>query len=324
MFYSQQRLPISWTSTCIAALGAAFCAVQTVPLPVSIPCPGTGCHLFQDFTVHGISLWWFGFAYFLLMALICLRRIRTFALLATGAALLGDAVLLAVMLVTATCITCLGAGLLIALLFCSVRSHFCGKFRSDALSGALLIAWSGLFIAALAFAGTEQLGSWQIYGPENAERRVYFAPSCPACRDAVAAFASTAAFYPVAEKDSDIAVIHAMNIILSQGGSIDQALDTAMRAADQGTLAEPSFAENPLFRLNLLRNKAEIMRMGFNQLPLIMINGMPQTLRPTSTKRPETPHQDAYNQPPLALPPELLDRIDSCGDQSPVPCDPPL
>lgn len=330
MFFSQQRLPVSWTSVCIAVIGAAYCAVHVVPLPVSVPCPGTGCQLFQDFTINGVSLWWAGVAYFLVMTLLVLRRTRSLALLAAGTALLADAALLGVMLVTAACISCLGAGLLIALLFLSVRSHHYGKTKPDALSTMLLVGWSGLFIAALAFAGTEHLGSWRIAGPENAERRVYFAPSCPACRDAVAAFAANASFYPVAEKDSDIAVIQAMNTALAQGEPVDRALETAMRAAAKDGLPEPSFLDNPLFRLNLLRNKADVMRMGFNQLPLIMINGMPQSLRPVGAGQisaPSTPPTGAteyeYSRQPSGLPPELMAPIDSCGDQSPVPCDPP-
>ncbi len=328
MFYSRQRLPISWTSVCIATVGAAFCAVQAVPQPDSILCPGTGCQLFKDFTVFGVSLWWLGVAYFLLMALLCLRRAHSLLFPVAAAALLADAALLAIMLVTAACIACLGAGLLIALLFGSLRGHYSVKNRPAALSAALLIGWSGLFIAALTFAGTEQLGSWRIAGPENAERRVYFAPSCPACRDAVAAFASNAAFYPVAEKDNDIAVIQAMSTALARGASIDRALETAIRATDQGTLTKPSFVEHPLFRLNLLRNKAEVMRLGFTQLPLIMINGMPQSLRPAAADSPDPAPvrpagRDIYNQPPSALPPELLGNVDSCGDQSQVPCDPP-
>lgn len=331
MFFSPQRLPVSWTSVCIALIGTGYCALQVAPLPVSLPCPGNGCVLFQDFTVYGVSLWWVGAAYFAVMAFLCLRRFYDLASLAAGAALVADAFLLAVMLVTASCVSCLGAGVLIALLFLVLRRHGQPKTYNQKPS-CLLFAWSGLFFAALIFAGTETLGPWQLDGPRNAERRVYFAPSCPACRDAVTVFAGSAAFIPSAENSDDHAAIYGMQKALAEGKTMVQALDSVMAALRNGTLAKPSFPESFILRIKLARNKAEIMRMGFTQLPLIIINGMPQSLRPGNPGSP-APQRPASTGSSSAsttssgygsgLPPELTAPVDSCGNGSPVPCDPP-
>ena len=320
MFFPPQRLPISWSSICIALVGAIYCAIQVVPVATPVPCPGTGCRLFQDFALFGVSLWWVGVAYFSLMALICLRRANVLALFIAVAALITDALLLVIMLMTAACVTCLGAGLLIALLYFSLRRHF-HKSTSPAegLPIALLI-WSGLFIATVASATVESLEPWQIAGTENAERRIYFAPSCPACRDAVAVFSGNAVFIPVAEKDSDNAAVYAMHQGILNGLSPAEALEAVMRAERNGALAEPPFPEALILRLQLLRNKADVLRLGFGQLPLIMINGMPQSPRldsaPPREARPSAPSVSD-------LPTELLAPLNSCGDASPEPCDPP-
>ncbi len=327
MFFSTQRLPVSWTSVCLALIGVAYCAVQVVPLPVSVPCPGTGCRLIQEFTIQGVSLWWAGVAYFGIMALVCLRRLRAFAYALAAVALCVDAVLLCIMLMTVTCIPCLGAGLLMALLYFSLRRHTANKMQPSPGPSVILMAWCGLFVAALASAGTEHMEPWQLAGPENAERRVYFSPSCPACRDAVTVFAGNAAFIPVAENEGDYAAIHAMANALAEGKTLVEALDAA---TGQNNLSLPSFPGDIVFRLNLMRNKAQLLRLGFDQIPLIMINGMPQAMRPnTAAPATEAHGAAAYggagngSSSPAALPPELAAPVASCGDQNAEPCDPP-
>lgn len=304
MFFTPHRLPVSWLSVCIALAGAVYCGLQVAPLPFEVPCPGTGCRLFRNFSFYGISLWWAGVAYFAFMALVCVRRAQTLALTVAGLALCADAVLLLIMLFTVACITCLGAAALMGLLFFTLRRHVYGKTSSSPGPPRVLLAWGGLFIAALAFAGTEQIRPWHIVGTEQMERRVYFSPSCPACRDAITVFAGQAAFIPVAERESDYPAIMAMHRALENGKTMAEALAAAQDP--------PAFAvlslENAIFRFRLLRNKAEVLRLGFGQLPLIMINGMPQGLRPVS-------------QPSSALPPELT-TVDSCDGKNPEPCDP--
>lgn len=327
MFFSPQRLPVSWTSVCIAIVGAVYCALQVAPVPVSVPCPGTGCRLFQGFSIHGVSLWWIGVGYFAVMVLVCLRRAHFAALGIAVAALAVDAALLVVMLVTAPCVACLGAGLLIALLYFSLRRHAYSKTPVEPKPSFALIGWVGLFIAAVAFAATEDVQSWRISGPENAERRVYFAPSCPACRDAIMVFADSAAFIPVAEKDSDNAAVYAMHKAILGGKTLVEALDAVMQAKMNDTLAEPPFPDSLIIRLKLVRNKAEVLRLGFNRLPLIMIDGMPQSLRPANANGNRTTGTAAGNgTSPYAgspaLPPELIAPVDSCGEGSAEPCDP--
>lgn len=294
-------------------LGAVFCVLQAAPLPVSLPCPGSGCRLFQDFTVMGISLWWAGAAYFALVLLLCLRKATAACLFLATTALLLDAVLLVIMLLSASCIACLGAALLMGLLFLVIRAHAFSKTPQGPGISLVFTVWAGLFLAAGAMAGTELMGPWQLYGPENAERRVYFSPSCPACRDAVAVFASGTAFIPVAERDSDYAAIHHMQNAVKAGKNINEAL-----AGANGKIEDAPWSLQALaMRFNLLRNKAEVLRLGFDTLPVIMVSGMPRALRPGYAAGLPGPARPGASD----LPPELSP-VDSCGNEV-TPCDPP-
>ncbi len=194
------------------------------------------------------------------------------------------------------------------------------------LNICLMIIWSGFCLAALALAATESMGSWQLAGPQNADRRIYFSPSCPACRDAVTAFANSAAFIPVAEKDSDNAVVYAMHQAIEKGSTLVEALEAVMRATENGTLPEPPFPDAVTIRLKLLRNKVEVLRLGVDTLPLILIKGMPRTPPPDNgagTGRTASPYGGGVSRNPASLPPELTAPVDSCGDSNREPCDPP-
>lgn len=318
MFSSSQRLPVSWFCVCMAFIGAAYCVIQVLPTLASltgaaspameIPCPGSGCNLFQDFTVYGISLWWAGVAYFALMVLLCLKRVHGFAMFTATTALIADAFLIIIMLFTASCVACLGAAVIMGILFLALRRHVTARMMIAPGPSFIFLAWAGLFLAAAASAATELAEPWDIAGSGNQERRIYFSPSCPACRDAITVFAGNAAFIPVAEKDGDYAAIRVMHEEIAKGKTMVEALH-----ASDSAKGEPFSFATVVFRLKLLRNKAEVLKLGFDKLPLIMINGMPQDLRPQPARR---------NAPSAALPPELS-AIDSCGGNTPEPCDPP-
>lgn len=316
MFFSQQRLPVSWLGVCTALIGAAYCGIQAVPTPVEVPCPGTGCLLFQDFAVYGVSLWWAGVVYFAFMTIICLRRAHGASLFLAGLALVADAALLVVMLFTAPCIACLGAAFFMGVLFFVLRRHIHSNAMPAPRPSILFLAWSGLFIGVFVSAGSEQMDPWYMVGSPNMERRIYFSPSCPACRDAASVFADNAAFVPVAERDSDYAAIRHMRDAIANGKSFVEALRETENIAESSVFS----LDEALLHLRLLRNKAEVLHLGFDKLPLIMINGMPQSLRPTPAPTPSAPYQRRND---TGLPPEL-DDINSCGGSNPEPCDDPI
>jgi hypothetical protein len=179
----------------------------------------------------------------------------------------------------------------------------------------LFFLWMLLFIANGASAFTESIQPWVIHGQEHRERRVYFSPSCPACREAVTFFADKAAFVPVMKDENDFQAIVRMEEGLKQGLTLREAFD----AAQEKRLASPISLFRKIFlHILLMRNKVDALRLGFDKLPLLLVEGMPrspQTDAPISSIpgiRP--PHDLSY------LPPELnLEPLDQCAGNAPCP-----
>lgn len=323
MAISQQHSSPSWGSFILALLGVAYCAVLASPLQESLPCPSSGCHLFRDVAVAGISFWWIGTAAFAALALLCLSRFHALALLAAGLCLAADCVLLVVMFFTAPCLTCLGAALLFAIIYFCLRRPASARYQTATPTrpSLLLLLWGALFIANLGAAAAEQAGDWILTGPAESDRRVYFSPSCPACREAISVFAGQAAFIPVAENDEDYQAIINMHAAVQDGKSITEALAAAY--AEPVSLSPDAYV---LLRLRLLRNKGTVLGLGFTKLPLLMINGMPQGdgHGVSGAAASPLPAESAPGSGDAShtLPPELnLFNLGQCGDDI-APCDP--
>ncbi len=308
--------PLPWGAALLALLGAGYCALQSGYFGESF-CPSSGCRLFRDVSVAGVSLWWVGVAAFALISLCCLWRRPGLAFFLVSAGLVADSLLLAVMLGIAPCLSCLGAALFLGLLFLLLRRAPQGWFKGQARPSILFMVWLVLFLANGAAAVNERVSIWVISGAEHGERRVYFSPSCPACKDAVAAFAGSAAFVPVMKDESDFAAILRLERGLRNGRSLREAFTASL----SGPEPDISFARGLILRLRLLRNKADVLRLGFDTLPLIMVNGLPQSLR----SEVQAPPRSASRPSPAAsvsdLPPEL-ESLDQCK-QDATPCDPP-
>jgi hypothetical protein len=77
----------------------------------------------------------------------------------------------------------------------------------------------------------------------------------------------------VAESAADVESIIKLDLFLSQGMPMREAVEHSIDAS----VAAPaqSFFHSALLTVQLLRNKAVVLRQGFRALPLIQINGMP-------------------------------------------------
>ena len=317
-----QTTRIPWGAFFLALLGGIFCGLEAGPWQELLPCPGSGCRLFRDVAIQGISLWWFGLAGFAAIALLCLWRLRPQAYFAAAVGLFRDILLLVLMFFTAPCISCLGAALLFALVFLCLRrpdtgsAARYGQERQRLNPSILFFVWLVLFLANIGAAANEKLGAWAIAGNEDSPRRVYFSPSCPACREAVRHLDGQAAFIPLLEQEGDFDAIARMQVGLKAGGSVFEALEQANTGSGKADL---SLIEATLLRIRLLRNKGIVMGLGFEQIPLIMINGMPRLESPSSSQTPPAASLPAAL-PPAALPPELNLPLGQCGNAI-APCD---
>lgn len=274
MFSRSRAIPC--TALFFTLSGLVWCGYVAFPTTSSAPCVTSGCALLQDVRFFGLSLWWVGGAYFFLLALICLRGNRRLARSLAAAALLADSFLLLLMFLTGPCFDCLVVAFFFGMVYWTLRDEgntgmFTGARRRSSL---LLPLWLGLFLGNVVLAAEERLPR-QVLGNAGAADtiRVYFSPSCKACREALLLLGDSAALYPVEEKQGDMDAIIRLARLLEDQVPMEKAL--AESIDPDRPVPSLSFYERTLLRVQLLRNKTMVLRQGFRALPLIQINGMP-------------------------------------------------
>ena len=261
----------------LALLGGAFCVWSASGNALNL-CVTTGCSLFQDFTVGGVSMWWFGAVAFGVLALLSISGRPLLGVLVAGLCLLIDVVLLSLMLTTAPCVGCLFSALLFALTYAAFR--YSNHRREDNVPRSwLIMVWSVLFIANVGSVVKAETDTWAMLGPEDASVRLYFSPSCSACREAITTLSGrvNVAYYPVAENDQDVHSIAAMLTAVQRGDSMAQALNT-LKGQEENAKKMSFSLDNLLLRYRLLRNKAHVLASGCEAVPYMEFHGLPSFL----------------------------------------------
>lgn len=340
-----------WSTLFFALLGLMWCGYVAFPTANPAPCATSGCALFRDTKVAGLSLWWVGGAYFFTLAVTCLRGNRALARFLASLALCLDTALLIIMFLTAPCFDCLVVAVLMACCYSTARKPGDGWFNTgDTRPSFLLPVWFGLFLGNAVLATNEQMPLYAMGNTRTSEVSLYFSPSCPACREAMLSLGNSAALYPVEEREGDMEAIIRLGNLLKNNVRVEEAL---RRSRDPN---EPTpylaFYERWALEMKLMRNKASLLRQGFRALPLIQVNGMPGH-KPTPIDRAPVPpaHSGAAGEgpvydisPPAAAPSPSLDQqswgngsldannglpdflnepggLNQCGGESAVPCD---
>lgn len=307
-----------------ALLGVAFCAWSASGNALNL-CVTSGCSLYQDLTVGGISMWWIGVAGFAALMLLALSGRPRLGLLGAGFALVLDACLLVLMMLTAPCAGCLVAGLLFALTYAAFR-HAVPRRDPHLPRSALLMLWAVLCIINLAGIVRSELGTWPLYGSNDAATHMYFSPSCSACREGIAALSGQAnvAFFPVNEYDHDVITIALMEKALADGATMQSALTGALALENPAEQVQQySFAMLRL-RFRLLCNKARVFAAGA-VLPYFEFRGLPAALmhKDTGTVKSRPSAAPSAGGPGASLDYTLpLDTgvAGSCGGPNAAPC----
>lgn len=284
-----------WGAALIALLGSAFCLFNIylhspeAAESASQFCPTNGCTLYEDFTVFGISLWFVGAVSFLVIFFLSLKGSRNIVLFLSAVGLILDSALLLLLLFTSPCVSCLGVALAFGLIYLSARYNADQRKPGSLKPTWLFLFWVILFFANIFAAIEESFGDWVIYGPENAEIKLYFSPSCPACVEALYGLSNNpaVAFLPVAKNESDKETIFRLNQEVLAGGSFGDAFN---RAQNSILPAKVGLLERALLSFKLYRNRAESMRVGNKTLPLLIVNDIPSLL-----VRPKTQDQQGQN-----------------------------
>lgn len=264
-------------------LGVAFCIWSGLGNDVNF-CVTAGCTLYADTTIGGISLWWWGTAAFLTLVFCSIAGLRTWGRYFAALFVFGDIWFLALLAFTAPCVSCLCAGLLFAIVYFLFRKLASQPQRNDDAArrqpSILLWAWALFFVVNIGLVARSQGDVWAILDESgDPNTRMFFSPECGYCAEGISALGGNveAAFYPVAENDSDVFRIAKMRDLIAGGMSIEDALaQSADFTAPKGLAAySPDLL---LLRFRLLRNKAHIFAAGSQKVPFFEQKGLPPEL----------------------------------------------
>lgn len=298
-----------WAALFFALLGLVWCGYIAFPTGNPAPCATSGCALFRDSRIAGVSLWWVGGAYFFLLLIACLRGNRMMARFMAAVALFLDSLLLVVMFLTAPCFDCLVVAVFFGLTYYCLRSGGEDWFVARQAPSLLLPIWFGLFLGNAVLAANEQIPMFTMGNSRSNDVRIYFSPSCNACRAAILASGNAAALYPIEENAGDTDSIIRLNAFLKANVPMREALS---RSIDENEpVPHLPFHERMILSLQLVRNKAMVLRQGFRALPVIEMNGMPVAgTTPAERKRellpprfPETRSEQPREEPVYTLDP---------------------
>lgn len=295
-----------WAGFIAGIIGLVFCVFMLLGFSEPL-CITSGCTLLDTMRVGGISLWWFGAVAFFILTILCVMPYDALALFAVRFVLTVDAFLLLVMLFAVPCFPCLIAALIFAVVFFSVRLTVFSRRRVCGRS-PLLLVWVVLFFANVFPLFMQFTGVWNISGPQDAPVRVFFSPSCPVCREALAEGAKlpygVAAYIPVAEGLDDVPVLVRMRALLADDPYLPvlDAMNAAQAESATGLWSSVSWLEAARTGYQALRNRAYAMSAGATKLPFFIMDGKPQGLGLFSGGA-AVPQSPVTPMPPIAVQP---------------------
>ena len=315
----------------------------------SVPCFSAGCTLYQSFSFNGFSLWWGGVVSFFLLGILALTGHARLGRLVAGLGLLLDCLLLAIMALTLPCIACMFIAVLLALSYISFRAAVAGGEPRNGgkaalkLVSPLLVFWSLLIIVNIGGLLRSEMEPWAIQSPgteEDATIRVFFSPSCSACRQLVTGMPESEArkviWCPVAEEERDLAIILELKKRLAETGMPLNRVFVPALETPALTLSELLDPDVLLTQFRLWCNQARVITASNGRLPLVEFMGVPSALIkskpvpaaaapatvPTKPVEPLFGGQSplpGQTQPDHALPIDM-GSAGSCGGPTNVPC----
>lgn len=320
----------------IAVCGVLF-SIWNAQDAASVPCISAGCTLYQSFTVNGFSLWWGGVGIFTLLGLLALTGHAGPGRWLSGLAVLLDCVLLGIMVLTLPCMACMAAALLLALSYAAFRSAASSaETRRVRRVSPLLALWGLLFILNIGGLVRSEIQPWAVQSPaaeDESVARVFFSPSCSACRQLVMGMSEADArkviWCPVADEENDLAVILNLNQRIGMGAPLNRAFLPSLETPPL-TAWDMLRPEVLLTQFRLWCNAARVITASNGQLPLVEFMGVPSALikAKSPAAAPSAPAEPLFggqSMLPGAAPqdhglPFDMGTTGSCGGPNAVPC----
>lgn len=255
------RINSPMLSAVLLAIGTLFCVLSASGFTKTL-CVTEGCQIYQNYNLFGLSLHIWGAAAFALGLLLLAYRPALYPrFIAT--CLWGEILLITYQVIYLPCSECLLVGLIWGLLaVLQIRERLSVKI------------WSVVFLIALVMLSKDLLHPWALYGPGDAQVKVYFSPSCKACRTEIEqllagkdAAREKVAFFPVALHEKDLDRVHSFQSALSRTMNLDLAFQACWTDADQNQM---NWREWLKLMLGLIKNRLILARMGVHKIPLVL------------------------------------------------------
>jgi len=250
-----------------AGAGFIYC-LANILWPASFFCSTTGCEIYAKVTFLGLSLYWYGAAFFIALTGTC-----GYAYLRNSSGTIFNRLLLCGIIINCglliwqflfiPCLSCLiVAGLLgTILLIHSRKKPFFWK-----------TVWVFCFlIASFNILRIDLLGPKPVYGNADARIKLFISPSCDACRQMLhsvlndKALLQETALFPVAKNDDDIIKLSNLCALLAEG----KTLEDAVAGWDKGK-TDKGGMRKLLIQAVSWRNKAFLVYSGYSQVPVLL------------------------------------------------------
>lgn len=238
----------------ISALGKnnAFCVTE-------------GCNVYNTYTFMGLNLYWLGTIFFASIFFLYVTRKNGYYKKAVLYAVYAEISLLLYQAVFLPCSSCLIVALFIGALFVSsydLRNRY--KY--------LVIILGCLFLVNTGFALKEQIRPWSIYESGNADTKIFFSATCPACKKMLSNVlekeGENIALYPIAKNGKDYKRLAILKCNLKNNNLME-----ALRTCWQGKQGQEfSLWDRVELWWNLWRNKIYLIRLNQKNIPVLMTN----------------------------------------------------
>lgn len=251
-----------------ASLGLIYCVLQVVEVPLEF-CKTSGCEITEDITFLGISLYLYGAFFFLAVLALVQLDYRRLANILVTVAVLVDIFLLSILAIGSPCFSCAVVAILIALTYLSILYW---DNKSYNYKNIIVIGlWLLVFVPNMFNVAQELLISPRpIYGDKNAEVKVFFAPDCPHCKEAIQKLIDNDAdfaLYPIASSDKEYSQMCAMQCAIDDGENIDSAYKKCITNACSGS---KSIYDEITMRVMSSYNKMYLTKIGKKEVPLLL------------------------------------------------------
>lgn len=265
------------SSISLAVLGALFCVMNA--LGIDTFCTTSGCAITADFTVFGLSLYWFGALGFLLFIGLRLTMGPRLAFYFAATFLLLDVLFLLLMSFMAPCLSCVIVGILIAATAMSAYfDHRTAHMEPHAPRTffAICLVWIVALSPNLVNISLEMIPPYAIHGNADAQVKIFFSPTCPACRTMVEQMIESGgndvALYPVGKGNQDMRMLCAMKCNYESTGDIKTALEACWSA---NCKSDPRPIDRLKLHFHVWRNKNYLVRMGKDSVPVMISEVVP-------------------------------------------------